>query len=64
MGLIDIGNHKDDILKAEIVSLLFLYEKTQVDWWKNTKHGGFWGGGLSVAANKKIEDVLKDVLQK
>ena len=55
-----LEQYRDEILKAEIVSIFSLVEKTFPDWWKNSNHGGFYGGNPS---SSNVNDLVKNVLE-
>jgi len=61
LNLERLKQYRDEILKAEIVSFFPLLEKTYAKWWKEPKHGGFFGGQATGSGN--IEDDIKSNLQ-
>jgi hypothetical protein len=51
-----LKSHRDDILKAEIVSLFSLLEKTFTEWWKNKDFFHSYGASLNITS--EIENLL------
>jgi RNA polymerase-binding transcription factor DksA len=59
MNLQNLEDNRDDILKAEIGSLLFLIEKTFLSWWKNN---GYFNSEtpLYQQRNSEIKNILEN----
>jgi len=57
MNIDNLKNNRDDILKAEIGSLLFLIEKTFLSWWKNN----YFNSQTPLYDNRNLE--IKSILE-
>ncbi|WP_457636075.1 CRISPR-associated protein Csx11 [Persephonella sp.] len=62
LDLNKLKQYRDEILKAEIISMFSLVEKTFPDWWKNSNHGGFYGGTFSSNVNISVKNILENLL--